>query len=115
MLFSLGQRASFIAILGRLEDSERLQALLDDIFVVSTPMRTVAIHDVLREESWRHVKISTHHGKTRIWNCGVFDPDRCDELEEATRAVDPTPGPDSGGPVTKTNRGITETPSWTPQ
>ena len=47
------------------------------------------MHDVLREELWRHAKISVHHGKTCIWNRGGVIPDRCDELEAAARAVHP--------------------------
>ena len=49
--------------------------------------RSVAMHDVLREELWRHAKISVHHGKTCIWNRGGVVPDMCDELEAAARAV----------------------------
>ena len=84
MLFSLGQHAALVAI------SERLLAFLDDLYVVSTPERTVAVHNILREELWQHAKISVHHGKTSIWNRGGVVPDRCDVLEEAARAVDPS-------------------------
>ena len=89
MLFSLGLHAALVAISERLEDGERLLAFLDDLYVVSTPERTVAVHNILREELWRHAKISVHLGKTHIWNRGGLVPDRCDELEEAARAVDP--------------------------
>ena len=70
MLFSLGQHAALTAIAERLEDGERLLAFLDDLYVVTTPLRSVAVHEVLREELWRHAKISVHHGKTCIWNRG---------------------------------------------
>ena len=43
MLFSLGQHAALVAISERLEDGERLLAFLDDLYVVSTPERTVAV------------------------------------------------------------------------
>ena len=89
MLFSLGKHAALTAIAERLEDGERLLAFLDDLHVVTTPLRAVAVHEVLREELWRHAKISVHHGKTCIWNRGGVVPDRCDELEAAARAVNP--------------------------
>ena len=90
MLFSLGQHAALVAISERLEDGERLLAFLDDLYVVSTPERTVAVHNILREELWQHAKISVHNGKTRVWNRGGIVPDRCDVLEAAARAVDPS-------------------------
>ena len=89
ILFSLGQHAALTAIAERLEDDERLLAFLDDLCVVTTPRRSVAVLEVLREELWRHAKISVHHGKTCIWNRGGVVPDRCDELEAAARAVNP--------------------------
>ena len=85
MLFSLGQHAALTAIAERLEDGERLLAFLDDLYEVTTPLRSVAVHEVLREELWRHAKISVHHGKTCIWNRGGVVPDRCDELEAVNR------------------------------
>ena len=64
-------------------------AFLDNQYVVTTPERTVEVHNVLREELRRHARIRVHHGKTRIWNRG-FIPDRCDELEAAAQDADPT-------------------------
>ena len=55
---------------------------LDDLYVVSTPKRAIAVHNILREQLWQHTKISVHHGKTRIWNRGGVVPDKCDVLEE---------------------------------
>ena len=57
MLFSLGLHAALVVISERLEDGERLLAFFDDLHVVSTPERTVAVHNMLREELWRHAKI----------------------------------------------------------
>ena len=68
MLFSPGQHAALVAISERLEDGERLLAFLDDLYVVSTPERTVAVHNILREELWRDAKISVHLGKTHRWS-----------------------------------------------
>ena len=48
------------------------------------------MHKILREELWEHAKISVHHGKTRVWTRGGVVPDRCDVLEAAARAVDPS-------------------------
>ena len=81
--------AALTATSDRLFGSERLLAFLDNQYVVTTPERTVEVHNVLREELWRHARIRVHHGKTRIWNRG-FIPDRCDELEAAAQDADPT-------------------------
>ena len=63
---------------------------LDNLDVVTTPERTVEVHNVLREELSRHARMRVHHGKTRIWNRGGFISDRCDELEAAAQDADPT-------------------------
>ena len=90
MLFSLGQHAALMAVAARLQDGEKLLAFLDDLYIVTSPDRTVEVHNILREELWRHARISVHQGKTRIWNRGGIMPDRCNILEQAARAVDPT-------------------------
>ena len=92
------------------EDGEPLLPSLDDLHVVSTPERTVAVHDVLREELWRHAKISVHHGKTRIWNRGGFVQNRCHVLEEAARVA-----AEFGEAVIMTDQRTKESPSWAPQ
>ena len=84
MLFSLGQHAALTAIAERLEDGERFLAFLDDLYVVTTPQRSVAVHDVLREELWRMCTMV----RRALESWGVV-PDRCDELEAAARAVNP--------------------------
>ena len=38
-------------------DGERLLAFLDDLYVVLTPKRTVAVHNILREMLWQHAKV----------------------------------------------------------
>ena len=45
---------------------------------------------VKKKELWQHAKISVHNGKTRVWNRGGIVPDRCDVLEAAARAMDPS-------------------------
>ena len=47
MLFSLGQHAALTATSERLWGSERLLAFLDNLYVVTTPERTVEVHNVL--------------------------------------------------------------------
>ena len=45
---------------------------LDDLYVISSPELSVEVHNLLREELWRHSKISLHQGKTCIWNRGAL-------------------------------------------
>ena len=90
MLFSLGQHAALMAVAARLQDGEKLLTFLDDLYIVTSPGRTVEVHNILREELWRHARISVHQGKTRIWNRGGIMPDRCNILEQVARVVDPT-------------------------
>ena len=80
LLFCLGQHAALVAVAERLEVGERLFAFLDDLYVISSPERSVEVHNLLREELWRHSKISLHQGKTCIWNRGGIVPTRCEEL-----------------------------------
>ena len=68
MLFSLGLHAALMALAARLREGERLLAFLDDLYIVTSPDRTVEVHNILREELWCHARISLHQGKTRIWN-----------------------------------------------
>ena len=44
MLFSLGQHAALMAVAARLRDGVRLLAFLDDLFIVTSPDRTVEVH-----------------------------------------------------------------------
>ena len=50
MLFSLGQHAPLMAFAGRLQDGEKLLAFLDDLHIVTSPGRTVEVHNILCEE-----------------------------------------------------------------
>ena len=50
MLFSLGQHAALMAVAARLREEERLLAFLDDSHIVTSPDRTVEVHNILREE-----------------------------------------------------------------
>ena len=55
MLFSLGQHAALMAVAARLQKEEKLLAFLDDLCIVTSPDRTVEMHNIQREELWRHV------------------------------------------------------------
>ena len=48
LLFCLGQHAALVAVAERLEVGERLFAFLDDLYVISSPERSVEVHDLLR-------------------------------------------------------------------
>ena len=48
MLFSLGQHAALVAVAARLREGERLLAFLDDLYIVTSPDRTVEVHNILR-------------------------------------------------------------------
>ena len=72
LLFCLGQHTALAAVAERLEVGERLFASVDDLYVVSSLELSVDVHDLVREELWRHSKISLHQGKTCIWNRGAL-------------------------------------------
>ena len=79
-----------MAVAARLRDGERLLAFLDDLNIVTRTGWTVEVHNILREELWRHARISVDQGKKRIWNRGGIMPDQCNILEQVATAVDPT-------------------------
>ena len=117
LLFALGQHSSLVAISNRLQLGERLCAFLDDLYVISTPDRTVHCHRVMEEELWRHARIRLHHGKTAIWNRGGEVPVNIWILEAAARR-DPTATVWRGDAQSVLeNRGITiwGTPVGTPE
>ena len=80
VLFSLGKHVALKAISHRLLPEERLFALLDDLSVACQPARVAEVQTAMREELWRCVKITLHHGKTKVWNRGGTCPDMCEAL-----------------------------------
>ena len=89
LLFSLGQHRALEAIVGRLEEGERLFAYLDDAYVVCSPARISEVHAILVQELERHAHICLHLGKTQIWNRGGIVPTGVAELTVAARRVKP--------------------------
>ena len=86
LLFALGQHSSLVAISNRLQPG----AFWDDLYVISTPDRTVDCHRVLERGLWRHARVGLHHGKTAVWNRGGEVPVNIEILEAAARRDDPT-------------------------
>ena len=68
LLFSLGQHAALAAANARLQDGWWLFALVDDIYVICSPLRVLEVHRVLQEELWAHARIRIHHGNTQLRN-----------------------------------------------
>ena len=89
MLFALGQHSALVAISERLQEGEFLFAFLDDLYIKSSPNRAVECSHILRQELWRHCRISLNNGKTRLWNRAGFFPRGCEALEDAARVDDP--------------------------
>ena len=79
-LFSLGHHRALEAVRTRLRPGERLDAYLDDIYVICLPERVTAVYAVLEEELWRHSRIQINMGKTRVWNRAGEKPQHCDSL-----------------------------------
>ena len=88
LLFSLGQHAAPAAVNARLQDSERLFAYLDHIYVICSPRRVLEVHRVLQEELWAHARIRIHHGKTQLWNQGGSEPAWVADLTFPARLVE---------------------------
>ena len=89
MLFALGQHSALVAISERLQEGELLFAFHDDLYVKSSPNRAVECSHILRQELWRHCRISLNNGKTRLWNRAGLFPQGCEVLEDAARRDDP--------------------------
>ena len=64
LLFSLGQHAALMAVQRQLEAHERVFAFLDDVYIVTSPDRILAVYTILQAELWRHSRIRVHDGKT---------------------------------------------------
>ena len=78
--------------------------------VVTTPQRTVEVHNVLREELWRHVRILGHHGKTRIWNRGCSSlTGKTNWKQQHRRQI---PQQEFGGAAMRTGQRIKASPFW---
>ena len=89
LLFSLGQHAALMAVQRQLAAHEKVFAFLDDVYVVTSPDRVLAVYTILQAELWRHSRIRVHDGKTQVWNASGLRPDGCDILDRAGRAVNP--------------------------
>ena len=68
LLFSLAVHNSLCEVKRLLLPGEYLFAFLDDVYAVSTPERTRAVHDLLGEKLLEGAGIRLHIGKTRVWN-----------------------------------------------
>ena len=67
---------------------EVLLAILDDVYVVTTPERRVFM--ALQDQLFRHARIRIHGGKTQVWNAVGERLEACDALERIAQAVDPS-------------------------
>ena len=97
LLFCVGQHSALEAIQRRLRQSERLLAYLDDVFLVSQPDRARDAYNVAEKESWTHVKIHIHAGRTHMWNRSGRMTEGCDELQRRAVLHDPTAQVFGGG------------------
>ena len=89
LLFSLGQHAALRAVQRQLLPGELVFAYLDDIYVITTPDRVLAVYNLLQAELWRHARIRVHDGKTQVWNKFGMRPRGCDTIDRAARATNP--------------------------
>ena len=80
---------SLEAVLGLFRSNEKVFAFLDDIVVVCSPNKVVAVEAILREEPKRHAHIDVHQGKTQVWNRGGVAPRGIEELVTVARLVNP--------------------------
>ena len=64
-LYACGQHRALVHVSEVLQDSERLFAFMDDIYVCSKPDRTEALHQSLDRQMRDHARIRLHQGKTR--------------------------------------------------
>ena len=83
LLFSLAIHNALEEVRGQMQEEELLFAFLDDIYIVSSPVRTRAIYDLLQDHLHRMAGIQLHEGKTRVWNrAGVCPPNVADLGDE---------------------------------
>ena len=78
LLFSLGQHAALRAVQRQLQPGELVFAYVDDIHVITTRDRVLAVCNLLQTELWRHARILVHDGKTQVWNKSGVRPRGCD-------------------------------------
>ena len=89
MLYALGQHEALRSVQSHFGAGESLFAFHDDIYAVSQPERVGDIHNLLRDQLWRHSRIQIHAGKTQIWNRGGFEPPGHAALLKVARMADP--------------------------
>ena len=88
LLLSLWQHAALRAVQRQLLPGELVFAYSDDIYVISTQDRFLAVYNLLQAELWRHARIRVHDGKTQVWNKSGVRPRGCDTIDPA-RATNP--------------------------
>ena len=71
---TLALHTALTSISPHLQPGETRVAYLDDLYVVSTPHRTVPIFNLLQANLDAHAGISLHLGKTRVWNAAGEEP-----------------------------------------
>ena len=89
LLLSLWQHAALRAVQRQLLPGELVFAYSDDIYVISTQDRFLAVYNLLQAELWRHARIRVHDGKTQMWNKSGARPRGCDTIDRAARATNP--------------------------
>ena len=87
--FLLGQHSALVAIQEDLHDNEFLFALLDDIYIATTPHRAGDVYKSLDEHLWAYSRIRIHGGKTHVWHAVDDRPEFCDVLEQIAQRSDP--------------------------
>ena len=97
LLYALGQHAAVTSITSKLEDSEKIFAFLDNIYVVCKPHRVAIIFEMIRVELWDHAKIRINDGKTKVWNNGGITPAGIETLgDDVWRGSSTLPEPSWG-------------------
>ena len=85
MLFSLGQHAALRAVQRQLQTGELVFAYMDDIHVITTPDRVLAVYNLLPTELRRHARIRVRVGKTQVWNKSGVRPGGFDTIDRVAR------------------------------
>ena len=73
-LYALGQHAALLHLHSQLRPDERLYAFLDDVYVTSTPERTLPALRSAQEVLSQHANVQVHLGKMRAWNAAGEEP-----------------------------------------
>ena len=87
LLFSLGHHAALMAVQSQLAAHERVFAFLDDVYIVTSPDRILAVYTILQAELWRHSRIRVHDGKTQVWNASGLRPEGVRHFEPCRSGI----------------------------